>query len=232
MFGKQIATHYVEGLVDSKDEAEFEQGLHTLCSKWSKMGKCMETFVRWFQEYKSLSIKKCMLKFTRRDAGLGDSPPMFTTNASESINALLKRKVDYKKNELPSFLEKLKEVIDDQERELERAIIDRGKYQLCAQFSHLTRQENKWFLKMSAEERQAHLRRVSSAVLPEQATPLGSVGESGDAVHGQEQAIQPQKRTCSRRLFSSTEIGVFTHTCNKQYSSFSHCLFHICVKLR
>ena len=129
-----------------------------------------------------------MLKFTRRDTGLGDSPPPFTTNASESVNALLKRKVDYKKNELPSFLEKLKEVIDDQERELERAIIDRGKYQLCAQFSHLTRLENKWFLKMSAEERQAHLRRV----LPEQATPLGSVGESGDAVHGQEQALQPQ----------------------------------------
>ena len=57
VFGKQIATHYIEGLVDSKDEAEFEQGLHTLCSKWSKMGKCMETFVRWFQEYKSSSIK-------------------------------------------------------------------------------------------------------------------------------------------------------------------------------
>ena len=56
VFGKQIATHYVEGLVDSKDEAEFEQGLHTLCSKWSKMGKCMETFVRWFQDYKSLKM--------------------------------------------------------------------------------------------------------------------------------------------------------------------------------
>ena len=44
-------------------------------SEWSKMGKCMEIFVRWFQEYKSSSIKKCMLKFTRREAGLGDSPP-------------------------------------------------------------------------------------------------------------------------------------------------------------
>lgn len=30
VFGKQIATHYVEGLVGSKDEAEFEQGLQQL----------------------------------------------------------------------------------------------------------------------------------------------------------------------------------------------------------
>lgn len=41
---------------------------------------------------------------------------------------------------------------------------------------------------MSAEERQAHLS------LREQTTPLGSVGESGDAVRGEEQPIQPQKR--------------------------------------
>lgn len=96
VFGKQIATHYVEELVDSKDEAEFEQGLHTLCTKGSMMGKCTETFVRWFQDYKSSSIKKCMLKFTRQDADLGDSPPLFTTNASGSINALLKRqKMNY-----------------------------------------------------------------------------------------------------------------------------------------
>lgn len=214
VFGKQIATHYIEGLIDSKDEAEFERGIHTLCSKWATMGKCMEGFVRWFQEYKSLYIKKCMLKFTRRDAGLGDSPPLFTTNASESINALLKRKVDYKKSELSSFLDKLR-VIEDQERELERAVIDRGKYRFCAQFSHLTRQEDKWFLKMSAEERQTHLKRVASAVLPKQTTPTLHDGESSGALHGAAQAIEPQKHTCRRRLFSSclsTDIGECSHT--------------------
>ena len=40
---------------------------------------------------------------------------------------MLKRKVDYKKNELPAFLEQLKKVIDEQEQEVVRAIIDKGK---------------------------------------------------------------------------------------------------------
>ena len=47
---------------------------------------------------------------------------------------------------------------------------------------------------MSAEKRQAHLRCVASAVLPKQ------VGESGDAVHGQEHAIQPQKMHMQQTL--------------------------------
>ena len=44
------------------------------------------------------------------------------------MNAVLKRKVDYKKKELPEFLDELKKVIDEQEHELERAIINEGKY--------------------------------------------------------------------------------------------------------
>ena len=71
-------------------------------------------------------MKKKMLKPLRVKAGLGDKPSMFTTNASESMNAVLKRKVDYKKNELPDFLEQLRKVIDEQQRELERAIISIG----------------------------------------------------------------------------------------------------------
>ena len=60
-----------------------------------------------------------MLRPVREEAGLGIPPPTFTTNASESINAMLKKKVDYKKNELPAFMNHLKQIIDEQDRELE-----------------------------------------------------------------------------------------------------------------
>lgn len=40
-------------------------------------------------------------------------PSTFTTNMSESINALLKRKLDYKKQELPVFIE-VKELVSEQ----------------------------------------------------------------------------------------------------------------------
>ena len=37
---------------------------------------------------------------TRRKAGLGDPPAHFTTNASESMNSVIKSKVNYRKHEV------------------------------------------------------------------------------------------------------------------------------------
>lgn len=53
-----------------------------------------------FYEYKVDAIASGMLKSMQEEAGLGVPPSIFTTNASESVNAMLKRKVLYKKNEL------------------------------------------------------------------------------------------------------------------------------------
>ena len=59
-----------------------------------------------------------LLRSQRLKAGLGDPPTAFTTNASESINAVLKNKVNYKKSELPVFIDKLKEAINEQDEEV------------------------------------------------------------------------------------------------------------------
>ena len=84
-----------------------------------------------------------MLCSIRQECGLGCPPEPFTTNSNESINAVLKRKVNYTKSELP---DRIKKVIDEQQREVERAIIGRGKYKLRPQYySTLEVQEAKWF---------------------------------------------------------------------------------------
>ena len=62
-----------------------------------------------------------MLRPVRIRAGLGN-PIAFTTNASESINALLKNQVEYMKNDVPVFLGKLQAVINEQQREVEKAL--------------------------------------------------------------------------------------------------------------
>ena len=67
-----------------------------------------------------------MLRSVRQECGLGCPPEPFITNSSESVNAVLKRKVNYKKSELPDFIDRIKETIDEQQREVERAIIGRG----------------------------------------------------------------------------------------------------------
>ena len=206
IFGKQIGPQQIEGLVDSEDHKEFELGFEILSAKWEKLvlqgEQPLQSFAKWFHQYKSTLMKSSMLKSVRRKGGLGDPPVHFTTNASESINSVLKNKVDYKKSELPEFLDKLKSVIDEQERELERAIIDRGKYKLCEKFKKMEISEHEWFTKMSSSQREAHVKRVLSVPL-ESKVAAPRVSSLSKKAH--ESIIELSKPSCSRQLFTAQD---------------------------
>ena len=105
-----------------------------------------------------------MLKPVRQEAGLGNPPMSFTTNASGSVNAVLKRKVNYKKNELHVFINHLKQLVDERDKEVEPAIIGRGKYKFFTEYSHLEIDEREWF-KMTRDQRQRHINKVASTQL-------------------------------------------------------------------
>ena len=74
---------------------------------------------------------------------------------------MLKNKVDYKSSQLPNFLKKLEEVINEQDQELSRAIIGKGKYKLKPGFKKLEISESTWFT-MKEEARKQHLRKVAN----------------------------------------------------------------------
>ena len=67
-------------------------------------------------------FRNTTLKCLRRDVELGDPPEVFMTNASESLNAALKKKVNYKETEWPQFNEAVKELISAQRDEVIRVI--------------------------------------------------------------------------------------------------------------
>ena len=75
-----------------------------------------------------------------------------TTNASESLNALIKSGVNYQKNQLPQFIDKLHAMVKEQEREFERVIIDTGKLKLNQQYQYLSIPEFKWYSQMSEQQ--------------------------------------------------------------------------------
>lgn len=64
-----------------------------------------------------------MLCSTREECGLGSPPTTFTTNACETANSMLKNQAHYKRSEMFEFLQKLKQLVSEQEREIERALI-------------------------------------------------------------------------------------------------------------
>ena len=140
----------------------------------------------------------------------------FTTNASESINAVLKQKVNYKRNELPVFLEKIKELIREQDSDIEKAVIDRGKYKINPEFKKLSKTEEEWFTKMKEGDRIRHLQRFSTFKIPDvSASLLSRSSPTGGARHG-------PGNIPSHHSGYSSDLGSGHGFCHDSGYSFSH----------
>ena len=99
LFGKTEGSTYTEGLIDVSSCEMYDQVFDSLVNKWMKLGimsSALNKFTSWFTTYKSSVVKTSMLASICQKCGLGTPPAAFTTDASESINAVLKKKVDYK----------------------------------------------------------------------------------------------------------------------------------------
>ena len=149
VFGCQQGEVFSEGLADTMSNDEFEAKLATLESRWGKIEESnagtQPGFFGWSVQHKAETMKSTMLRPIREQAGLGSPPQPFTTNASETVNSVLKSHVNYKSSQVLGFVGKLKDVVDEQEREIKRAVIGRGTYQFRTQYSHFMVPELKWF---------------------------------------------------------------------------------------
>ena len=106
-----------------------------------------------------------MRKDIRESVGLGSPPSAFTTNASESINAAIKRKVNYKESGWPEFNESMKHFVDSQKEEVIRSLSGRGKFRFCPEFAHYGVPSPVW-IKMRAEQRHEIVSTFEKAKLP------------------------------------------------------------------
>jgi hypothetical protein len=94
IFGARKGTVYVEGLVDSTSCEDFDSKLASLKSVWRQRelsdGNCTPGFYEWFLEHKADTLKCSAIRPVREKAGLGSPPELFTTNASELLNSVIK----------------------------------------------------------------------------------------------------------------------------------------------
>ena len=89
-------------------------------------------------------------------------PSPFYTNAVESINSLLKLRTDYKKQELTTFVIKLKELVEAQFSEVDRAIAGVGEYEVAKEYPNFHYSAARWCA-MSEEQRKRVLKRFQSS---------------------------------------------------------------------
>ena len=104
IFGKKLASTYMEGLVDAAEGVEFQEKLDRALAEWRDMAlpssADIERFIAWFITHKAPIIRDSMLRSVREECGLGSPPSTFTTNACETANSMLKNQVHYKHNQM------------------------------------------------------------------------------------------------------------------------------------
>lgn len=71
----------------------------------------VQSFMTTSCAYQAEVVKYNMRRDLRESAGLGSPPSIFTTNSSESVNAAIKRKVNYKEHQWPEFNDHLKQLV-------------------------------------------------------------------------------------------------------------------------
>ena len=99
-----------------------------------------------------------MLRPIRLNAGLGNPPEAYYNNMPKSANKVIKMGVDFRKNEMTEFNDKMEKVIQQQRRDCESAEINRGPYALANEFLHLQMSPDKWF-SLNARQRESHLKK-------------------------------------------------------------------------
>ena len=153
------------GLLDAEDEEVFTAQLHSLEEVWnkreSKSTKQKAVFYDWFLEHHANTVKDSMLYDVRRSAGLGNPPLPYYTNAVESMNSLLKLRTDFKKQELTVFICKLKELVENQFAEVDKAVAGIGDYAIHEDYKKFCFTSAKWFT-LSEDQRQRALKRFQS----------------------------------------------------------------------
>lgn len=77
-----------------------------------------------------------MIASVRSSAGL-DENQFYYNNDNESMNAKIKRTVNYKRQTRTSFVEELRKIEMKQRKNIERAAFDEEPYRLKDDYSHL-----------------------------------------------------------------------------------------------
>ena len=169
IFGTTIDGMHEVGLVDCSTEEEFDHKLQVLQETWNHRERSVTphhapTFYNWFVKEKAKDIKSSMLMSLREAAGLGSPPSPFYTNANESLNSMLHRKVKYKKSQWHEFNESMKELVKESYCLVELAVVNIGEFQFRPQYQDLVVTQRRWF-QITPQQWDHHLSKVSSASL-------------------------------------------------------------------
>ena len=176
-----------EGLVDCHTEDEFQIKLAEIKHLWDDLelqNGLEPQFHAWFGKYKAENFCSSTLRGVREKAGLGCPPHPYYTNSNESMNRAIKEKTQWKKSQLPEFLDRMKELVCEQQCELEKAVIGTGEYILKERFKGLEVSQTAWS-RMNEDQRLHYVKRYNRWKLGDEISKASGKGkERKKSYHG------------------------------------------------
>ena len=156
------------GLVESRDE--FDVLLEPLFPEWTRREmearqlsneESESQFYLYFLKYVAVDMKNTIIASIRRKVGYDDD--FFFNNDPESMH---KTDMDKKKLTWPECVTQLKEMTEEQEWNMQRALIDEEPYQVRLECRRLVVPVNKW-LSTSKEQKERKLKEFQKMALSE-----------------------------------------------------------------
>ena len=80
---------------------------------------------------------------------LGVDGEKYTQNNSESVNAIIKRYVNFQKQDVLQFVNDLEECVQEQQNEADKAVLGLGRWSLAGNYSNMRVSADNWFGAMS-----------------------------------------------------------------------------------
>ena len=141
IFGKVLDEVVEGGLVDCTSSREFDIALNNVTNKWKDLHPNGDKFTSYFIKEKAEIIRESATADIRSMCGLGFPPKVYTQNASECMNRLVKAEEDSKfakkADGLLSAIERIRTEVKRQKEEQFLAVIGRGEYNLTSDFLFL-----------------------------------------------------------------------------------------------
>ena len=153
-----------EGLINAMDCASFDEQLSGLEKEWKDRELASginrpSTFFDYFRRHVAADMKTSMISPVREMAGVAPGKVYFN-NDNESVNAKIKKFVQRKRNDWPSFVSAMKELISMQSRNVDRAVFNEGPYRLTQELATLGVSSDELTM-LSSKERKAFIKRFN-----------------------------------------------------------------------
>ena len=208
VIGGKVEGTCFHGIVDCEDGNEFYAKLCSLEHIWNDQEKAITkrepVFYQWFVCNHADSIEASMLKPVRQRAGLEDS--LFTTNDNEGINNLLKLTTGHTKLSLVELIEKVHQIVNQQDTLIEGAIIGQGDVRLTKPYAHLAVSPDSW-RKMNPSARRKYLTKAKESGPLSSATVSLSVSAKTSGITGVPFTILENQFSKAGRLLRLNKVS-------------------------